>query len=267
MQEFNPKKGWIGEGAKLAFDATMTVYHTINDSFVDCRIPEAYGSPNALSAELVNFREWLVDIENRLQRILEGCDDRISPTVSGALQIVRECLSAVNETLDQLTEAMTVLTSSTYSTSPMETVQLIADRFPEVVAKMARRRRPGEPLTMENEYDVQYLFEGLLCVPFSDIRPEESTSSVAGGSGRADTLLREERIVIEYKCTRVGLENRELRRQVAEDFLLYGQHADCDRLFVFVYDRDRRVTNPRGFETDLTVEVDGLSEVRIVLRS
>ncbi|WP_158021009.1 hypothetical protein [Methylorubrum populi] len=85
-------------------------------------------------------------------------------------------------------------------------------------------------------------------------------------SQRSATALKAENIVIEYKCARDGLGDKELRKQIADDFLLYGKHVDCKKLVVFVYDSNQHVPNPEGFENDLTVKVEGLDSVHIIIR-
>ncbi len=151
-------------------------------------------------------------MRDRLQEIMDQATDRItiSNTVPITLEHVTATLSAAEETLMQLSEASRELPGGgaavfAAAPTPMERVQEIANRFPSVVARMKKRRSTRQPLEITDEYDVQYLFQALLGVPFLDVRPEEPTPSVASGSGRADTLLKPERIVVEYKCTRHNL--------------------------------------------------------------
>ncbi|MBW3243352.1 hypothetical protein KUV57_11820 [Epibacterium sp. DP7N7-1] len=272
-RESNPKKGWNGLGAEEAHDIAMSLWHITDGCFLNCRIPEDYGSPVAFASALQSLCDWLKHMRDRLQEIMDQATDRISisNTVPITLEHVTATLSATEETLMQLSEASRELPGGgaavfAAAPTPMERVQEIANRFPSVVARMKKRRSTRQPLEITDEYDVQYLFQALLSVPFLDVRPEEPTPSVASGSGRADTLLKPERIVVEYKCTRHNLGAKELRQQIADDFLLYGAQAECDRLFVFVYDPGQKLENPEGFENDLMRSVDGLEEVRIAVR-
>ena len=110
---------------------------------------------------------------------------------------------------------------------------------PDVVAQLAKwradkRKMHTAPLTMANEYDVQYLFQALLRLEFADVRPEEAVPSTASGSARADTLLKDAGTIVEFKMTRSGYDAVALRKEVADDFVLYAKHPDCKRLFVFV---------------------------------
>jgi hypothetical protein len=134
----------------------------------------------------------------------------------------------------------------------MMILKRVASRFPAVVAQFSTRRKGREPLTIADEYDVQYVFQSLLEVEFTDIRPEEAMPSTAGGSMRADCLLKAQRTIIEFKMTRTGYDARALRRELAEDFVGYGAHPDCGSLFVFVYDPGKHIANPSGVENDLS---------------
>jgi hypothetical protein len=119
---------------------------------------------------------------------------------------------------------------------------------------------------MNDEYDVQYLFEALLNVPFRDVRSEENGRSVAGGASRADSFLGPQRCIVEYKMTRTSMTNASLRKELADDFLIYGARAECDDLFVFVHDPGGIIANPDGFETDMSQPVHNLKRVRTVVR-
>jgi hypothetical protein len=264
-------KGWNGVGVDEAHDVAMTLWHYTDERFLNCRIPEDYGSPEALASALQSLRGWLILARDQLQEIMEQAADRIALTVPITFEHVEATLFATDETLRQLAEAGKELPGGgaalfAAAPTPMEKVQEIANRFPSVVARMKTRRSNRPPLEIADEYDVQYLFQALLGVPFLDVRPEEPTPSVAGGAGRADTLLKPERIVVEYKCTRPNLGAKELRKQIADDFLLYSAQAECNRLFVFIYDPGQHLENPEGFENDLTRTVHGLEEVRIAVR-
>lgn len=270
--ESSRHKGWAGKGVDEAHNIAMFLWHYTDEHFLNCRIPEDYGSPAALASALRTLSEWLLHARDELNEFTKLPSDDVALTVPITLDHVRDTLFATEETLEQLAQASQELSSdnttvfAAVAPTSMERLQEIANRFPDVVARMKNRRKDRHPVAIADEYDVQYLFQGLLAVPFLDVRPEEPTPSVAGGSGRADTLLKPERIVVEYKCTRAGLGPKALRKQIADDFLLYGKNADCDRLFIFVYDVDQYITNPHGFEDDLTIAVDGLDEVRIAVR-
>src|SRR5260370_40048247 len=138
-------------------------------------------------------------------------------------------------------------------------IELLAQRFGLIARSLAQRGRNRTPLTIEDEYDVQYLFKGLLKLFFDDIRPEEWTPSYAGKSTRMDFLIKSEQIVIELKMTRAGLKTA---TQVGEELIIdihkYRYHADCKTLVAFVYDPERHIVEPRSLENDLSRTIDGI---------
>lgn len=135
----------------------------------------------------------------------------------------------------------------------------ILNRFHQVVIQLRDRYDNRETLDVADEYDVQDLLHTLLTLYCDDIRPEEWTPSYAGTSSRQDFLLKNEKIVIETKKTRKGLNNKELANELIIDIARYKAHPDCKKLVCFVYDPDSRIKNPRGFENDLSKDADDLS--------
>jgi hypothetical protein len=134
------------------------------------------------------------------------------------------------------------------------------------VAKQLRNRHNGRnTLDIEDEYDVQDLLHALLRLFFNDIRNEEWTPSYAGGSSRMDFLLKEEKIVIEVKKTRKGLDDKELGKQLIEDKEKYKAHPDCKKLICFTYDPEGRIINPKGIQNDLNKQEPEF-EVEIIIK-
>ena len=135
--------------------------------------------------------------------------------------------------------------------NPITGIENICKRF-HLIARQLRSRHDNRPtLDVQDEYDVQDLFHSLLHLHFSDVRAEECTPSYAGKASRMDFLLKQERIVVEIKKTRQGLDAKELGSQLIEDIARYQAHPDCDTLVCFVYDPEGRISNPRGIENDL----------------
>lgn len=130
-------------------------------------------------------------------------------------------------------------------------VENICNRFHLVATQLRDRHDERETLDVQDEYDVQDLFHSLLHLHFEDIRPEEWSPSNAGKSTRMDFLLKQERIIVEIKKTRNGLDAKTVGSELIEDIHRYQSHPDCDALICFVYDPDGRIANPRGLENDL----------------
>ena len=143
-------------------------------------------------------------------------------------------------------------------------LERLCSRFHLVAMQLRSRHSHRETLHVVDEYDVQDLLHALLTLEHDDIRPEEWTPSYAGGSSRMDFLLKLEQIVIEGKKSRSGLEARELEEQLIVDIQRYSQHPDCRTLVCFVYDPEGRIANPRGVESNLSGDRDGIA-VRVII--
>jgi hypothetical protein len=141
----------------------------------------------------------------------------------------------------------------------------LAESFHSVVLRLRHRRTRREPVIINDEYDVQYVFDALLTSRFADVRPEEWTPSYAGGASRVDFFLKNESMFVETKMTRDGLTDRKLGDELIIDIAHYTQTTDCKALLCFVYDPEHRLKNPRGLENDLTKQHDGLP-VWVVIR-
>jgi hypothetical protein len=131
-------------------------------------------------------------------------------------------------------------------------VETILSRFHLVVREIHERHENRQTLRIDDEYDVQDLLHGLLTMYFDDVRTEQWTPELAGYSTRIDFLLKKEGIAIEAKKTRKSLGKKELGNQLIIDIAHYQKHPDCNTLFCFVYDPEERISNPIGFENDLT---------------
>jgi hypothetical protein len=150
------------------------------------------------------------------------------------------------------------------STASARLLQL-ADSFHGVVLRLRSRRMERQPLLVEDEYDVQYLFGALLEVQFGDVRPEEWGPRHAGSASRVDFLLKNESVVVETKMTRAGLTDKKLGDELILDIARYKQRQDCKSLMCFVYDPNHRLTHPQALETDLSTPSDHL-DVRVLIR-
>ena len=79
-----------------------------------------------------------------------------------------------------------------------------------------------------------------------------------------DFLLPELESVVELKMTRPSRSTSELRDELLVDIETYQKHPDCHTLFCIVYDPDKRISNPTGFEDDMNRE-DGNFVVRVII--
>jgi hypothetical protein len=133
----------------------------------------------------------------------------------------------------------------------VELVERIGRGLPRLISALGRRGRERPPVSVADEYDIQYLLEGLLRDLFNDVRPEDPSPTRAAASTRIDFVLRDEQIVVEAKMTREGLGERQVADELIEDIERYRSHPACRTLVAIVFDPERRIHNPRGLESDL----------------
>lgn len=145
--------------------------------------------------------------------------------------------------------------------NPQTPLNIIADRFHQVVKQIRKRHNSAPTLDVKNEYDVQDLYHGLLKLFFDDIRPESYVPEYAGGNSRIDFVLKKENIAIEIKKSRETLKSKELGEQLIIDIERYKNYPDIDTLHCFVYDPDGWIDNPNGIENDLSGVREGLNVV------
>jgi hypothetical protein len=137
---------------------------------------------------------------------------------------------------------------------PVDRVRGILARLPAAIRTLSIRRTGRPPLTIDDEYDLQYLLHALLVVDFRDVRPEEWTPSYAGSASRMDFLLKPERVVVETKFVREDHDDRKITNELLIDRERYRAHQDCQTLVCYVYDPFRRLRNPEAIQNDLRSE-------------
>jgi hypothetical protein len=143
--------------------------------------------------------------------------------------------------------------NSTYENSNEVTegaaiIMRIMDKWPNMISSFKQHRTDIKPISVTNEYEMQYLLEGILRLLFEDVRPETYTQNYANKSNRTDFLLPKQRILIETKMTRQGLDTKKLSEELIIDKEHYRRHPDVDIILCFVYDPERRIKNPEGLK-------------------
>ena len=141
---------------------------------------------------------------------------------------------------------------------PNQLIENIFLRFHSIVCELNKRYEKRPTFPINDEYDVQDLLRVLLKTIFNDVRTEEDTPSYAGGCGRIDILLKQEKIAIEVKMMRESLNDRTLGEQLLKAIARYKHHPDCEFLYCFVYDPKMMLGNATAIKQDLTREHDGL---------
>jgi len=94
-----------------------------------------------------------------------------------------------------------------------------------------------------NEYDVQRILYSLLIPVFPKARVEVNTDS--GYSGfRYDIYLDEYNLVIEVKCSRSNMTEKNLTDELGADAF----HYQTETLFIFIYDKEGLIKNTAAFQ-------------------
>lgn len=124
----------------------------------------------------------------------------------------------------------------------------LMNNWSNMISSFKDRRAGVNPIVIKNEYDLQYLLEGILRLFFDDVRPETYTHNYANRSNRTDFLLPKEKILIETKMTRAGLDSVKLSEELIIDKEYYRKHQGVDIILCLVYDPERRIKNPEGLK-------------------
>lgn len=143
-------------------------------------------------------------------------------------------------------------------------LEQIAQKFPIAVRQLKDRRSNKPSFEIEDEYDVQDIFRCFLFLFFEDVRKENSSPEFAGSNSRIDFVLPKEKIAVEIKKTRNGLDAKALGEELAIDIAKYKKHPDVELLFCFVYDIEHKIYNPIAIENDLAK--DNSTELRVIVR-
>ena len=254
--------GGIIKAALDAHDSAQWLATSVGPDFAEWSIPGVFASPAAYATALDEVMASLAHRRALLAGHVAASPGMMPMDVKAVLDELDGCVAAVTHARDKLAPAAAAPPQAT----ALDKALLVADRFPAIVASLARRPQGREPLVLADEYDVQYLFEAVLALLFDDIRPEESGGSFGGGSVRIDTLLAADGVAVEYKMTRPRLNAVALRKQLADDVMAHKENPKIRQLLFFVYDPAKRIDNPRGFEADLSKPVGGLETVRTIIQ-
>jgi hypothetical protein len=139
-------------------------------------------------------------------------------------------------------------------------------RLPEFL-RVLQQRRPDWPIgeAVKDERELQVVVEALLRTLFDDVRPEDYVPSRGGANSRVDFVLPEVGVVVETKMTRASMTSQKLGEELLVDAGRYPKHPNCDAIIAYVYDPERRLNNPRGIESDLTMRTaSGLSFLCVI---
>lgn len=150
----------------------------------------------------------------------------------------------------------------------VDRVERLCTRFHRVAKKLSGNRRANrEPLTVNDEYDVQFLLRALLELEFDDIRAECPTPIHAGQSCRLDFLLPREATIVETKMATKSHRDGKSGDEIILDIARYKEaHPDYKALICFIYDPEHNLENGSGLESDLAKHSVSSFEVHVFVR-
>ena len=134
----------------------------------------------------------------------------------------------------------------------------ILNGFPKFALQINKRHKNRHSIDFNDEYDVQDALHAILLLHFDNVKREEPIPHSAGASSSIDFLLRREKIGIEVKMPRKGLQDKTLGAQLAEDKERYKKENDCKTLIFFIYDPHHFINNPSEIIQDISGEVYGM---------
>ncbi len=100
-----------------------------------------------------------------------------------------------------------------------------------------------DAIRIGNEYDLQRMLYSLFIPIFPTIRQEVYSDNGYGGM-RADLYLDMYNLIIEIKCTRKSMSEKQLIEELGAD----GFHYCADTIYFFVFDKTQTIKNPEAFK-------------------
>ena len=113
----------------------------------------------------------------------------IKAAIENAMEYIQEYVeknSTPSETSDEAIESADLIIR-------------IMSNWSNMIASFGVHRKDITQIQVTNEYEMQYLLEGVFRLLFADVRPETYTANYANKSNRTDFLLPKQRILIERK--------------------------------------------------------------------
>lgn len=114
-------------------------------------------------------------------------------------------------------------------------------------------------LLLKNEYDIQHLLYAMLKPVFPTLRSEVSSDSGVAAI-RADLCIDDLSVIIEAKCSRPSMSQRDLTEEIEADMV----HYSAQHIFFLIYDKDRIVKDPIPYQKALSRRFDN-KEIHLII--
>lgn len=118
---------------------------------------------------------------------------------------------------------------------------------------------------INDEYDVQDILHSIFKLFYKDVEKEFIIPKYAGSSTRIDFILNNRQIGIEVKMTRDGLTDKQLCDQLLLDIDRYFSLDTLKTLYCFIYDPDKRITNPYLIKRDIENKSSNKNTIKVFI--
>lgn len=148
-------------------------------------------------------------------------------------------------------------------------IENICNKFCLLATSLSKTHHASQrivPIIIQNEYDVQYIFQSILSLFYDDVRPEEPGGKRAGSGSKADFWIPQENTIIECKYIKPDLTREKLKGQIDKDSRDYQTRKDWKTIIFFIYDPQRLLAHPRGFENDFNSLKIGSATIKVFIR-
>lgn len=207
-----------------------TLYHFSSEFVPNTKIPsERFASPDVFEAELASYRALVQGMSDELAR--EDEKYQADNHVDGPpflITVARRHVADVTSAIDYVGSKKPLPPAANPVQADYDLILSLARRFHESVLSLRDHPHNGDLLSIEDEWDCQYLFRAILAGYIADVRDEEWNPSVAGTSARCEFYLKTLRTMIELKYVRKASDAKKLKSELATDFLDYGKNPQVD---------------------------------------
>lgn len=194
------------------------------------------------------YDQWLPDLEVKMHYLNNEYSDE--ETRKSLLAALKECISL----LEYCNGPHTLL----HSNEKVRLAEQILDNFKFYYRSMFRyplhKKATLDENTLReikigNEYDLQRILHSVLLTVFPTARTEVNSDNGYCGM-RADIYIDEPEILIETKCTRNSMSEKQLTEELGADAF----HYKADTIFFFVYDKADIIHNEAALTKAFTKE-------------
>ena len=159
----------------------FSLYHFSIEFVEDTKIPSGrFASPDVFETALTSYRAFLQSMSDDLNRADQSY--RAANKVDKPpylVSIARHQVASVTAGIDYVQSKHPHASAANPVEADLDLILELARRFHEAVLSLKDPPHKGMPLTINDEWDCQYLFRAILAAYIPDVRVEEWNPSVA----------------------------------------------------------------------------------------